>query len=337
MYQRLVFVLPILLLFAVGCTTQEPSVAAAEVEAATVSIRLPWVHTAEYAGFYVAENEGYYAEENIEIEYVNDDVYTVNVLDAVSEGEVQFGVITADQLVIHANEQDNDLVAVMTLYQRNPIAFISLADSNITTPKDWIGKSVMVFEGGTTSFAYAAILSTQGIDPSDVNFVPRTDFSNDLLISGEVDVMDAFVTNQPVQLELAGYEVNIMLASDYGIDMYPNVIIAKRETIENNPELVTRFVRATVKGLQAAVDNPEQAAELVLEINPELSLESESLSMLRSVPLINPAGSRPGMMDKKGWANIVDTLVEQDIVDSDIDMSSVFTLDFLDAVYQSED
>ena len=177
------------------------------------------------------------------------------------------------------------------------------------------------------------MLNAAGIDPAQVNSVPRTDFSNDPLINGQVDAMDAFVVNQPVQLNQQGHQVNAIMAADYGIDVYANIIFTSEEKIANNPELIERFLRATLQGMQDAVNNPEEAANLAVQYNPELSLESEIESMRRGLPLVDPAGSRPGMMTDENWQIAHEILVQQDILAESFQIESAYTLTFLEKVY----
>jgi NitT/TauT family transport system substrate-binding protein len=94
-----------------------------------------------------------------------------------------------------ARAEGKPLVAVATIHQRSPVAFISLTERSISRPKDLIGKTVVVDLNGKTAIIYRALLTSQGINPADVNTQPRTDYSNDALLSGKADVMDAYLNN----------------------------------------------------------------------------------------------------------------------------------------------
>ncbi len=315
-------------LMASGCnSTEQPAVAAAS--ATPVTVQLAWVHSSEYSGFYVAEEKGFYAKENLSVTF--NALGDTSPIDLVAAGKADFGITSADNL-LSARAKGSPVVAVATIFQRSPVAFISLAEKNITRPQDLIGKKVLVHFDGTTGLVYHALLASQGIDPAKVEGVPRTDFGNDPLLKGQVDVMDAFITNQPVQLTQAGHPVNAILASDYGIDIYANIIFTSESTIANKPELVERFLRATTQGIQSALQDPKGAVALAVARNSDLSPEAEAESMNRSLPLLNPAGGRPGMMRPEDWEITHQILLDQGILDKPLDVKAAYNLSFLEKV-----
>jgi ABC-type nitrate/sulfonate/bicarbonate transport system substrate-binding protein len=324
----LVIIFVLTALTASGCnSTDQPAAAAAS--ATPVTVQLAWVHSSEYSGFYVAEEKGFYAKENLSVTF--NALGDTSPIDLVASGKADFGITSADNL-LSARAKGSPVVAVATIFQRSPVAFISLAEKNITRPQDLIGKKVLVHFDGTTGLVYHALLASQGIDPAKVEGVPRTDFGNDPLLKGQVDVMDAFITNQPVQLAQAGHPVNAILASDYGIDIYANIIFTSEATIANKPELVERFLRATTQGIQSALQDPKGAVALAVARNSDLSPEAEIESMNRSLPLLNPAGGRPGMMRPEDWEITHQILLDQGILDKPLDVKAAYNLSFLEKV-----
>lgn len=320
-----------------GCGgSAEPSVEEGREAAPSdqTSIRFSWIHSIEYAGFYAAEADGYYAEENLSVDLrgggFDEDGNYLDPVTEVLDGEVDFGVMDAGVLV-SARADGAPLVAIASIYQLHPIAFISLAEQGIERPQDLVGKSVDVSDNSLV--VYEALLNSQGIDPSTVNMIPRTDFTTKPLVNGEVDVIDAWVTNEVVELGMEGIDINSILASDYGIEVYPNAIFTTEEMIANNPDLVERFLRATLRGTQRVVDEPEYSGRLAVDYNEELDLEKETEASFRAVSLLNPGGSKPGMMSPKAWNATQDIMLEQDLLDGPIDVETVYTLEFLDRIY----
>jgi ABC-type nitrate/sulfonate/bicarbonate transport system substrate-binding protein len=243
---------------------------------------------------------------------------------------------SADALLV-ARANGESIVAIGAFYQRSPIAFISLADKNITKPEDFAGHKVFV-EGltGSTGIAYAAMMSSLDIDRSQIDEIARDDYSNEPLTSGRVDVMSAFVNNQPVQLRLEGKEVNTILASDYGIDVYANVIFTTEKMIAEHPDTVRAFLKATIAGIQGAVNNPEKAAEVTVAQNDTLNLESETNSMNEALPLFKPAGSQVGMMTDTVWNDTFDIMVDLELIPSNMNVQDAYTLQFLNELYPSQ-
>ncbi len=320
----------LLIILAVTACGSSNEQAVAAAPATPVTVQLAWVNTVEYAGFYEAEEKGYYANENLAVKL--NELGDSAPVDLVVAGKADFGITSAD-ILLSARAAGSPVVAIATLYQRSPVAFISLAEKNIRRPEDLIGKKVLVHFEGTTGLVYKALLAAQGIDSTEVEGVSRTDFSNKQLLDGEVDVMDAFITNQPVQLAQEGHEINAIIASDYGIDVYANVIFTSEATVANKPELIERFLSATVQGVQSAVQDPKGAANLALARNAKLNLESEIESMNRSLPLINPAGGQPGMMRAEDWEITHQILLDQGILNKPLDLKAAYNLSFLEKVH----
>jgi ABC-type nitrate/sulfonate/bicarbonate transport system substrate-binding protein len=293
-------------------------------------VQLSWTHANEFSGFYTAIDKGYYADANLNVE-LTEGGYDAegNFLDpvaAVAEGRADFGIIDSTVLLT-AREQGKPLIAIMTIYQRHPLALTSLAENGIERPEDLVGKDVQI--SYTSSVVYQALLNAQGIDPESVNTIDRVDFTDEALLSGGADVIDAWVTNEVVSLTMKGEPINFILPSDYGIDVYPNVIFTTEALLNSQPEVVKTFVQATIKGMQYTADNPEEAVDLTLKYNETLNRESELEAMQRSLPLLNPANSKVGAMTDRVWQISYDILVEQGLLQPDFDLQSAYTLDLL--------
>lgn len=333
MRRNIFALLIVIILMLAGCTAP----AAPQVEITPVRLQLAWVPTIEYSPFYVAEANGLFAQEGLDVEFINggfdENFAPIDQVARVVNGDADFGMATADRLLA-ARADGAPIVAIGALYQRTPIAFISLAEHGITKPQDFVGQDVFVDDvAGSSGLSYVAMMTNLGIDRSQINEIPRDDYSNEALLSGRVTVMSAFVNNQPVQLVEQGYEVNTILVSDYGVDIYANVIFTTEEMIANNPDLVERFLRASVAGIEAAISDPEKAAEITVAQSDELNLESETLSMLQALPLFNPAGTQVGMMNDSAWSLTADMMIEQGLLPADVDVQSAYTLEFLNLVY----
>ena len=316
----------ILTLVGCGTLTQSPTPAAKR----PIHVQLAWVHSIEYSGFYTAQDQGYYDSANLDVSL--DVLGDTSPIDQVVAGKAQFGMTSADNVLL-ARAAGKPVVAVATIYQRSPIAFVSLAKNSITKPQDFIDKKVIVDLKGTTGIVYRALLASQSINEAQVQTQPRADYTNDALLNGKADVMDAFINNQPVQLKQQGYDVNVVLPSDYGIDLYANVIFTTEEMIKTQPDVVEAFVKATTLGMQRAIQDPEAATRLTLARGTNLNATSEATSMRLALPLMNPAGSRPGMMTAANWQTAYQILHDQGLLTQQLDVQQAYTLTFLDKVY----
>jgi NitT/TauT family transport system substrate-binding protein len=318
----------IFILTLAGCgTTAQTS---APVAKRPIHVQLAWVHTIEYSGFYTAQDQGYYDAANLDVSL--DVLGQTSPIDQVVMGKAQFGMTSADNLLL-ARAAGKPVVAIATIYQRSPVAFVSLAKNHITKPQDFVNKRVVVDVKGTTGIIYRALLASQSINAAQVKTQPRADYTNDTLLNGQADVIDAFINNQPVQLKQQGYDINVVLPSDYGIELYANVIFTTEDMIKTQPDVVAAFVRATTHGMERAIQDPEAATRLTLARGNNLNPTSEATSMRLALPLMNPAGSRPGMMTAENWQMAYKILHDQGLLTQQLDVQQAYTLTFLDQVY----
>lgn len=321
-----------LVLALVGCSPSTPS-QPTDVPMRNIKVQLDWIHTVEYSGLYLAEANGYFAEEHLSVELIPNDG-SFNSIDTFYDNDMDF-VLTGADTLLRARENGRDLVAVATVYQRLPLAFMSLAEDQIVRPDDLVGRSVMLSMNRTSEFAFKAMMQVAGVDISSLTLVPRNVYDESPLLNHEVDVIDVFVTNQVIQMNRSGIDVNLILPVDYGVEMYVNTISTKQTLIDEQPEVVAAFTRAMIRGLQAAVADPEAATTVTIGKNPDLSYDSELESMNTSLPLINPSASRPGMMTADTWQFIYGMLTEQGILSQTLDVDAAYDLQFLNAIYDS--
>jgi ABC-type nitrate/sulfonate/bicarbonate transport system substrate-binding protein len=165
-----------------------------------------------------------------------------------------------------------------------------------------------------------------------MTFIPIEDYhgANELL-SGRMQAASSFFsTNEPVQAELDGYEVVSLFYSDYGVTIYANPIFTSGQLIREQPDLVERFVRATLKGYQYAIEHPDEAAELALKYDESLDVTFQSATMRAEIPLIDTGDVPIGWMDAEVWQNTADILVEQGILSSPVDLDALYTTEFVE-------
>jgi len=300
----------------------------------SVSVQLAWTHDYSAAGFYSAELNGHFAEENLKVTLTPGgfvDGSYVEPLDEVLEGNDEFGAMSADAL-LQARAEGKQIVAIANMIQRSPSAIISLAGSNIQTPQDLIGKTVTVAEGGAT-LRLNSMLALQGIDPSEVNIVPRETWGIDPLLNGDVDALVGWIINEGVQVRESGEEPNFMLLSDYGVPDYSALLFTTEKMIQDKPEVVERFVRAFAAGVEDVIKNPEQAADYTLRYNETLDLDQQLRRIQASIPLLQPAQTQVAMMDASTWEDIYKDLSNAGILTKTFDVDDAFTMSFLDKVH----
>lgn len=332
----------LILLGLIGCSSTQASSGGTGAEPTQTSVQLSWVHTIEFVGFYEAIRQGYYTEKNLAVRLdnggFNESGAYIDPVTQVIEGKSEFGVAGAD-VVLVARAQGQPVVAVASIYQRSPVVLVSLGEQNITRPQDLVGKRIDTQPPNSTiGIAYEALLKSQRIDHAELIEKPRTDYTIAPLISGEADVLPGFITNDGVRAQLENNnDVNFIVLSDYGIDIYSNVIFTTEDMIKNKPEVVEAFVQATVQGTQWAIGHPEESAQYVLDqygkdMTPDAQ-EAQKPGLLASLPFLNPAGSRPGLMEAENWEFTHQTLLDQGLLSEAIEIDKAYTLTFLDKIY----
>jgi NitT/TauT family transport system substrate-binding protein len=296
-----------------------------------VRVQLAWVHEYSSASFYAAEKNGRYAAQNLDVRLeaggFGADGYIVPVSQVVS-GTVEFGV-TGAASIIQARAEGAPVVAVATLFQRSPLAILSLEKSGILRPQDLVGRRVAVTDGGSAHLL-DTLLKLQQIDPATVTTVPRTSYGIDPLTKGEVDAMVAWVINEGVQLDEAGAKYNAMLLSDYGVDSYELVMFTTEKMIAEQPDMVKRFVQATMQGVKDVIDNPDQAANLVLTYDSKLNLDGQRRRIQATLPLLSPPAAQLGMMQPDIWTFTHQLMLDQKELAQPVDLSRTYTTQFLD-------
>jgi NitT/TauT family transport system substrate-binding protein len=305
-------------------------------ESQKLSIQLSWFHQAQFSGFYAAVDQKYYEAENLDVTIANGGISEsgyISPMEQVLSGQAQFGMASTNE-IMKARANGQPFVAIASTLQRSPRGFVSLAEKNIQSPQDLVGKRVAYRPDDNS--VYLAMLQIAGVSREDIiEITDASKFTLEALVNDEIDVIPIFIDNEAVALTQQGHEINIILVSDYGIETYENLIFTTEIMIQDNPDLVLRFLRATLRGYTHAVQNPDAVAALGLTYDPALDLETQKASMGRLLPLINPTGTDVGMMQAEVWENAHQVLVNQGVLAEPMDVNAAYTLQFLNQIYPS--
>lgn len=297
-----------------------------------VTVQLSWFHDVEFVGFYVAEAQGFYTEEGLRVQLVAGGP-TVDALAEVTSGRAHFGIVTGDQ-IIRARAAAQDVVAISSIFRQSPLIVMALADSGIRRPEDLVGKTVGVISPNldtTWDIQFLAMLHRLGIDRNSMTFVPTQDyFGANELLSGRVDAASSFfVTNEPVQARIDGHAVAQFFYSDYGIVSYANPLFTTGERIREQPDLVQRFVRATLRGYQYAIENPEAAAVIAGNYDTGRTQEVLVAAMQAQTPLIDTGDAPIGWLDESVWGAMQRVLLDQGLLATPIYLAEAYTNQFV--------
>lgn len=290
-----------------------------------VSLRLKWIDQVQFTGYYVANSQGLYAKRGLKVE-INPGGPDISPVQMVTTGVNDFGITGADQIIL-ARKKGVPLVALAVLYKESPVVMISLKESGIKTPKDFEGKKVAVVYGRDEEIIYRTLLKKANVDTEKIEEVPCM-FNASQLIGKEVDAQVGYETNEVVLLNKEGYDLNVIRPRDYDIKFYADTLFTTEEMIEKNPELVRKFVQASIEGWKIALSNPEAAVDEVIKVNSTLDRAHQSKFLEYSTPLITNYGEI-GYSDGLVWEEMASVLSSQGLLEGSIDINKSFTNEFL--------
>jgi ABC-type nitrate/sulfonate/bicarbonate transport system substrate-binding protein len=260
--------------------------------ATPISTAFGWISNVEYAGFWTALEQGYFAEEGIDADYISGGPQAPDTLVSLAADNSQ--ISTANWLpILDAIEQGNDFVILGATWQRSPAAMISLAAKPLRTPEDLVGARILA-QNPSDSVIIDAILNKAGL-PLEYEIIP-TGFSPEPLLAGDGDFYFAFATNQPITLEglgmVEGEDFFVTLLDDLGYQVKQGLLVSKRDFIAENREAVVGYLRAYLRGWQYAIDNPTYAPQIVIDnYGADLGLDpaQQQRQMELQIPLVAPA------------------------------------------------
>ena len=293
-----------------------------------IIVQLPWTHQAGSAGLYAADQKGDYAAEGLAVTMLEGGS-GVDRIASVLDGTAQFGIGTAEELLL-AKSVGKPVRAIATIFRRSPTVFVALADTGITRPQDFAGKTIRAETNILPSLH--AITAWVGITPDQYNVVSLP--SNlSLFANGDVPIWGVFVNSFVVSAQAAGYKLNLIYPDDYGVHFYADTLFTTDDLIATNPDLVLRFVRASLKGWTYAVENPEEVPAMVQMINPTADPKVQYDQMIATLPLVNTGEDHIGWMNPDVWAAMEATLREQNVITAPLDVTQVYTMQFLNEIY----
>jgi ABC-type nitrate/sulfonate/bicarbonate transport system substrate-binding protein len=229
--------------------------------AVKAALQFGWVKTVEFAGSFIADDKGYYKAEGLDIEMLSGGP-GIDVVTAVVSGKALFGCGTGSQILAKARERGAPIKIVGVLYQKSPLAILSLKKKPIRSPQDLLGKRVGV--AAADSIPWETWLALNHLDASKITRVP-VQFDPAPLVTGDVDAFLSFATEQPVELQVQGVPVEFFLLADYGYTSYSGAYYVLEDTLRNRRQDVVHFMRAEIRGWQDDVADPSFGSHLAVE------------------------------------------------------------------------
>jgi NitT/TauT family transport system substrate-binding protein len=300
-----------------------------------LNLSLKWIHQAQFAGHYVALEKGFYRDAGFDVNLIPFGKGDAPIT-AVTKGTSAFGLSGADEIIL-ARSKGIPVRAIAVIYKINPVAAYSLKESGITKPQQFIGKTVGIERADDGSdvnvgYIYYAMMAKLGIDRSKVKEI-SIGFDDKELLAGKTDVSTGYIINEPNLVKEKRGAVNTILMADYGVNLYADVLFTSEDTIKNKPDMVKRFLEATLRGWQYAIENEEEAVDDVMKYATDTTREHQVNMLISSVPLINVGGTRLGWMEATSWDQAQKLMVQEKLLSKPITITEAYTMEFLQSVY----
>ena len=307
--KKLLLLAAILATVAIVACTSEP-------KEADVVVTLDWFQNANHVGIYEAVDKGYFEEVNLNVT-VQPPADPTAILGLVATGESDFAFYYQPDL-LQARQEGVPVVAVAGIVQQPLNSIMTLTESGIETPGQLSGKKV-----GTPGLPWndamlKTMLEADGASVDDVEVVDLGWNVGPGLMAGEVDaIIGVYWTYESIVMGREGFETNVIYPHDWNVPSYYElVLVTSEDNVENNPDLVERFVRAFNKGYEQAASDPQGSVDTMLALNPDAEIDEvadrEGVELL--APLWKSGSAEVGSLDGSRWDSLVEWMKTQDLV-----------------------
>lgn len=319
----------LLILSACSNNSAEDDLSAAKGDALEkVTVVLDWTPNTNHTGLYVAKENGYFAEEGLDVDIIMPGEAGADQL--VAAGKVEFG-IGYQEGVTQARIQGVPLVSIAAIIQHNTSGFASPAAKNIRSPKDFEGKSYGGWGSPVEKSVIESLMNQDGADVEKVSIVNIGDTDFFTAVQRDVDFAWIFYGWAGIEAELRGEDINMVYLTDYSekLDYYTPVLTTNEKMIADKPETVKAFVKAVSKGYQFAIDNHEEAANTLLKAAPDLDEELVKKSQEWLASKYKDDARVWGEQKLSVWENYANWMFENGLLEKELEATSAFTNEFL--------
>ena len=284
-----------------------------------------------FVGVYVAQEKGYFKEQALDVDIRH--AQSGEHLQLLLAGDVQVTTANGAQ-VLQRNDQGLPIVALALIGQRSEQGYAVLETSNIRSVRDWDGKTFGY--KGSVPAEFLAIAKANNLDPNRVKQV-RVGFDPRILSEGQVDILSVFFSNEPDTLQRLGFRTRVFDPNEFGIQSLGLTYVSSRDYVAKDPVALERFVKATLRGLEYANQHRDEALDIVMKYAPQEERDHQRFMLNTELERALTESTRKngiGWQTKEQWQAFHDTLVEYKTLQKSLDVSAVFTDQFLRKAYK---
>src|SRR5579859_3418998 len=314
---------------ATAAATQPPTSGTSQA-LTSVTLFLGYIPNIQFAPVYVAVERGYFKDAGIDVKLEHSFDETDGVT-RIATGQLQFGLVSGEEVPL-ARSKGAPVVYVFRWYQQFPVGVVVPADSAITKPQDLAGKVVGVpAKYGASYVGLQALLGAVNLKESDLKDVKAIGFDTAPVVCGkQVEASVVYVANEPAQIEAACFKVRVIKISDYA-NIVSNGLVTNEKTIQNQPDLVRAMNTALARGLADTLADPGAAYAISRKYVDKLAASDPVQMAVLTNSLDLWKTDRFGYSDPAAWQLTVNTLQTMGLITSPLDVSKVYSNDFLPA------
>ncbi|PID13932.1 ABC transporter substrate-binding protein [Sporosarcina sp. P34] len=322
MKKRLFLSITLLLLLLAGCTNDAPTTEQKETpsnEMKKVSIMLDWYPNAVHSYLYVAQEKGYFNEENVEVD-IQFPANPTDPMNLTAAGKVTLGLYYQPDVIL-AQANENIPVKAIASIVREPLNYtVMLDESSIQSPKDLEGKTIGYPGIPLNESLIKTMVTNDGGDYDKINMIDVGFELESSLVSKRVDaVTGTFINHEVPVMDSKGFKTRYFNPVDYGVPNYSEIVLlTSNDTWDKEQDAIQAFWRAAQKGYEFMVEQPEEALDLLLNNQDQANfpldkaIETESLQIL--LPKMDTNGEAFGALDETSWEDVRDWLHEMEMI-----------------------
>jgi NitT/TauT family transport system substrate-binding protein len=274
-----------------------------------VSLRLNWYLGGLHVPYYYGVERGFFKAEGIDLT-INEGRGSANTVQVVGAGSDTFGMADSSS-VVSAIAKGVEIKSVKSLLNSTGFAVVSLASTGIKTPKDLEGKSLAVSPGDPLGQLFRALAAHNNLDMSKIRFVQVDPAAKVVtVLEKRADALLGGADDQYFLIKYRGQEPAALRYADHGANIVGMTILASNATIKAKPDMVRRFLRASVKSWEEARKNPDAAVDAAMKVKPDLNRQSTRDQMMVDFELLDSPNSkgRIGRGAEADWNQTIDLL-----------------------------
>lgn len=300
-------------------------------EGTRVVFATDWKAQAEHGGFYQALAKGYYKDAGLDV-VIQQGGPGVNVPQLLATDTVQFGMGSNSFIPLNAVVANANLRAVMASFQKDPQVLITHPRDDVKSIADMKGKPIMVSDATTSAFWQWLKVKYDFTDDQ----IRKYTFNLAPFITDPKAIQEGYLSSEPYTIEReAKFKPQVFLLSDYGYPGYAAFIMTRDDTIDENPELVQKFVEASIRGwVDYLYGDPSPANALIKKDNPEMTddLLTHAIATMKEHGIVDSGDTETlgiGAMTDKRWQEFYDTMSEAGVFPKGLNYHKAYTLEFV--------